>query len=50
MKSSKSFIGIDVYKKKLDLYVKPLELFKQFNNDIEGIVLLLEFVEVFIFF
>lgn len=44
MKSSKIFIGIDVSKKKLDLYVKPLDLFKQFNNDIEGIELLLEFV------
>lgn len=44
MKSSKIFIGIDISKKKLDLYVKPLNVFKQFNNDIEGIKLLLEFV------
>lgn len=44
MKSSKVFIGIDVSKKKLDLYVKPLDIFRQFNNDIEGIKLLVEFV------
>jgi transposase len=44
MTSSKIFVGIDVSESKLDVYARPLKIFKTFSNSMEGIKELILFL------